>query len=292
LEKNKKKQAKIKVVEVDLKNELDEVSKKNMMKILHKVMVYTRQLLKYEKKMQLLKITDDDDILPPKLSAEELLNFSEEELRAEITTLKQELTIMKPNMEAIKEYRLKVTEYDKKKSELDEITAERDNRKKEYDNYRKNRLDDFMSGFNQIRMKLSEMYKMITLDDGDADLEPIDSLDPFKDGISFRVRPPKKYWHFMSNLSGGEKTISSLSLIFALHGYKPTPFYIMDEIDAALDEKNITIISNLIKDKTKTAQFLVVSLRNIMYELSDRLVGIYKIDNRTKSISINPSSLI
>ena len=55
-------------------------------------------------------------------------------------------------------------------------------------------------------------------------------------GIVFSVRPPRKSWKNISNLSGGEKTLSSLSLVFALHHYKPTPLYVMDEIDAALGE--------------------------------------------------------
>jgi len=61
------------------------------------------------------------------------------------------------------------------------------------------------------------------------------------------VRPPKKSWKNISNLSGGEKTLSSLALIFALHHYKPTPLYVMDEIDAALDFKNVSIVANYIK---------------------------------------------
>ena len=54
------------------------------------------------------------------------------------------------------------------------------------------------------------------------------------EGILFSVRPPKKSWKNIANLSGGEKTLSSLSLVFALHHFKPTPLYVMDEIDAAL----------------------------------------------------------
>lgn len=60
-------------------------------------------------------------------------------------------------------------------------------------------------------------------------------------GIVFSVRPPKKSWKHIANLSGGEKTLSSLALVFALHHYKPTPLYVMDEIDAALDFKNVSI---------------------------------------------------
>jgi structural maintenance of chromosome 4 len=62
-----------------------------------------------------------------------------------------------------------------------------------------------------------------------------------------RVRPARKTWKKISNLSGGEKTLSSLSFVFALHHFKPSPFYVMDEIDAALDFKNVSIIANYIK---------------------------------------------
>lgn len=121
------------------------------------------------------------------------------------------------------------------------------------------------------------LLQMITLG-GDAELELVDSLDPFSEGVVFSVRPPKKSWKNIANLSGGEKvllckklmlpillafsssclrshllismkyclvylcycycywfqTLSSLALVFALHHYKPTPLYVMDEIDAAL----------------------------------------------------------
>lgn len=128
---------------------------------------------------------------------------------------------------------------------------------------------------------------MITLG-GDAELELVDSLDPFAEGIVFSVRPPKKSWKNISNLSGGEKTLSSLALVFALHHFKPTPLYVMDEIDAALDFKNVSIVANYIKERTKNAQFIIISLRNNMFELADRLVGIYKTNNCTKSITIDP----
>jgi ABC-type multidrug transport system ATPase subunit len=133
--------------------------------------------------------------------------------------------------------------------------------------------------------------KMITLG-GDAELELVDSLDPFSEGIVFSVRPPKKSWKNISNLSGGEKTLSSLALVFALHHYKPTPLYVMDEIDAALDYKNVSIVANYIKERTKNAQFIIISLRNNMFELADRLVGIYKTHNATKSVTVNPALIV
>ena len=115
-------------------------------------------------------------------------------------------------------------------------------------------------------------------------------LRQFSEGIVFSVRPPKKSWKHIANLSGGEKTLSSLALVFALHHYKPTPLYVMDEIDAALDFRNVSIVGNYIKERTRNAQFIIISLRNNMFELADRLVGIYKTHNATKSVAIDPGA--
>ena len=76
------------------------------------------------------------------------------------------------------------------------------------------------------------------------------------------MRPPKKSWKNISNLSGGEKTLSSLALVFALHHYKPTPLYVMDEIDAALDFKNVSIVANYIKVRDF---YILIFLENIFF---------------------------
>ncbi|CAJ2635956.1 unnamed protein product [Trifolium pratense] len=208
-----------------------------------------------------------------------------------VALLEAQLKEMNPNLDSIAEYRKKVSLYNARVEELNAVTQERDDIKKQYDELRKKRLDEFMEGFNAISLKLKEMYQMITLG-GDAELELVDSLDPFSEGVVFSVRPPKKSWKNIANLSGGEKTLSSLALVFALHHYKPTPLYVMDEIDAALDFKNVSIVGHYVKDRTKDAQFIIISLRNNMFELADRLVGIYKTDNCTKSITIDPCSFV
>merc|ERR1712176_728185 len=84
----------------------------------------------------------------------------------------------------------------------------------------------------------------------------------------YTLRPPKKSWKEIQNISGGEKTLSSLSLVFALHHYQPAALYVMDEIDAALDFRNVSIVANYIKRETQNAQFIIISLRNQMFDLS------------------------
>ncbi len=129
-----------------------------------------------------------------------------DEVEYAITMLEASLQKMKPNMGAIEEYRKKEHEYLARVRELDDMTGQRDAQRKQYEGLRKQRLDEFMAGFSTITLKLKEMYQMLTLG-GDAELELVDSLDPFAEGIVFSVRPPKKSWKNIANLSGGEKVI-------------------------------------------------------------------------------------
>ncbi|XP_076435848.1 structural maintenance of chromosomes protein 4-like [Babylonia areolata] len=240
--------------------------------------------------LKLSPVEGEEEVDLPTFTPEDLSAAITNDLKYEITVQEEKLAQMKPNMAAIAEYKKKEELYLARVSELDQITEVRDGQRRYHEDLRKQRLDEFMSGFALITGKLKEMYQMITLG-GDAELELVDSLDPFSEGIVFSVRPPKKSWKNISNLSGGEKTLSSLALVFALHHYKPTPLYVMDEIDAALDFKNVSIVANYIKERTKNAQFIIISLRNNMFELADRLVGIYKTYNCTKSVTINPHRL-
>ncbi|CAG8434869.1 763_t:CDS:10 [Diversispora eburnea] len=250
-------------------------------------------LLNSLQKLSLHEISDDDGEKPEFqiFTDDELKAMHAEALQREITALNEKVQNANPNLNVLTEYKRCEDEYLSRVKDLEEITTLRDECKGEYDDLRKTRLEEFMHGFTQISQKLKEMYQMITLG-GNAELECCDSLDPFSEGIIFSVMPPKKSWKNISNLSGGEKTLSSLALVFALHHYKPTPLYVMDEIDAALDFRNVSIVANYIKERTKNAQFIVISLRNNMFELADHLVGIYKTDNRTKSITISPHDIV
>uniref|UniRef100_A0AAY4E352 Structural maintenance of chromosomes protein n=1 Tax=Denticeps clupeoides TaxID=299321 RepID=A0AAY4E352_9TELE len=242
-------------------------------------------------KLSLHSIDDKPEEELPTLTPEELEAVkSGDVIKNEIALLEDRCANMKPNLGAIAEFKKKEELYLQRVAELDEITTQRDNFKRGYEDLRKQRLNEFMAGFNIITNKLKENYQMLT-QGGDAELELVDSLDPFSEGIMFSVRPPKKSWKKIFNLSGGEKTLSSLALVFALHHFKPTPLYFMDEIDAALDFKNVSIVACYIYEQTKNAQFIIISLRNNMFEIADRLIGIYKTHNTTKSVPINPKTI-
>lgn len=245
----------------------------------------------------------------PKLDHDDLTGLDEDELKKSIHRLEEKMAAQSPNLAAIQHYKELEMKFMERVAELEQITNERDVLCAKYEDIRKRRFDEFMQGFTEIRLKLKEIYRTVTIE-GDAELELVDSMDPFTEGIVLSVRPPKKSWKNVSNLSGGEKTLSSLSLVFALHEFRATPIYVMDEIDAALDFKNVSIIAHyikvniffiliyfsfgfifyliLFKERTKNAQFIIISLRNNMFELCNRLFGIYKVRNCTSAAFIAP----
>ena len=163
------------------------------------------------------------------MSVEALSSMSDNqrELQDEIADLEKEKKKLEPtvNIDALMQWFKKNALCKARMADLDLITTKRNEVRRVYEDLRNQRLQEFMAGFAVITLKLKEMYQMITLG-GDAELELVDSLDPFSEGIVFSVRPPKKSWKNISNLSGGEKTLSSLALVFALHHFRPTALYV------------------------------------------------------------------
>jgi structural maintenance of chromosome 4 len=218
----------------------------------------------------------------PTYTRDELEDMDKDALKSEIADLEAKTSNANVDLNVLAEYRRRCDEHSTRSADLAESLSARDTAKRRCDELRRLRLEGFMEGFSIISLRLKEMYQMITMG-GNAELELVDSLDPFSEGILFSVMPPKKSWKNIGNLSGGEKTLSSLALVFALHHYKPTPLYVMDEIDAALDFRNVSIVASYIKERTKNAQFIVISLRNNLFELASRLVGVYKVNHMVSS---------
>lgn len=272
----------------DLRKELEEISSdKNdnvhllkkiearLNEIEQKIESVSENIEKWTKKFQNLNI-DENDLA-------EFADLDPKDIDVQLVALEDKIKKCDPNISAIEEYNRRDEVYRREYETFTSIDKKRTEVQIKYEDLRTERVGKFTDGFNFISSNLKEIYQMLTLG-GDAELEVIDINDPFSEGIEFSVRPPGKSWKKISNLSGGEKTLSSLSLVFSLHQFKPTPLYIMDEIDAALDFKNVSIIANYLKRRTTKAQFIVISLRNNMFELADNLIGIYKSNDCTKSI--------
>src|SRR4051812_7755707 len=115
---------------------------------------------------------------------------------------------------------------------------------------------------------------------------------PYLSGIKYHAMPPLKRFRDMEHLSGGEKTMAALALLFAIHSYQPSPFFVLDEVDAALDNTNVARIANYIYDHAAPGmQFIVISLKNGLFQNSEALVGIYRdqVENSSKSLTLDVS---
>ena len=160
----------------------------------------------------------------------------------------------------------------------------------------------FMDAYNHIAEHIGVIYKDLTkskvfptggqaylnLEDSEvrsisvgmqwpADHNGVQLQEPYNSGIKFHAMPPGKRFREMENLSGGEKTVAALALLFAIHSFQPAPFFILDEVDAALDNTNVAKVAEYVRrNASDTFQFIVISLKNTFYEKAEALVGIYR----------------
>ncbi|KAK2954663.1 putative Structural maintenance of chromosomes protein 4 [Blattamonas nauphoetae] len=272
------------VIESEL-SELQDVVNQNKMKV--------GQWEDELRKLSEVKLGPDEIPFTPNLtlSVKALRSLTISDVEESIAQLTQALASIQVDFGAIIRFKEKERELDEKMAKVNETREQHRLAKDKCDELKGKRFQEFMAGFGVISLRLKEMYQMLTLG-GDAEIELVDQADPFSEGLIFSVRPPTKSWKNIRNLSGGEKTLSSLSLVFALHHFRPNPLYVMDEIDAALDFRNVSIIAQYIKSQTRNAQFIIISLRNNMFELGDQLIGIYKTYNCTQSVSIRPRDFV
>ncbi|KAM0671986.1 chromosome segregation ATPase [Ordospora colligata] len=178
--------------------------------------------------------------------------------------------------------RMESTENDRSKymkinSEYERLKEAAIKAKSEFNDVKKKRTGMFAECFEKVNKEVSRIYKALTTTDtseGNAYLVLENQAEPYKGGVGFHLMPPSKRFREMRLLSGGERTMATLSLLFSFHSYRPAPFYVFDEIDSALDKENVArIISFML---SCNAQFILITLRPTIFQHSDSLVGIYK----------------
>ncbi len=131
----------------------------------------------------------------------------------------------------------------------------------------------FIETFEKIRNNFKEMFEIL-FGGGKADLRFVGEGDVLEAGVDIIATPPGKKLRLIDQLSGGEKALTAIALLFALFKVRPSPFCVLDEIDAPLDETNITRFVNLLKDFTEKTQFIIITHNKRTIGISDVMYGI------------------
>lgn len=134
-------------------------------------------------------------------------------------------------------------------------------------------LDRFMETFNEADKKIKQVFPIL-FNGGTAGLRLTDENNPLESGVLVEVRPPGKKLSHMGLLSGGEKALVAMALLFAIYLIKPSPFCLLDEVDAPLDEANIDRFNNLLREIRKYSQVLMVTHNRRSMEIVDSLFGV------------------
>lgn len=131
----------------------------------------------------------------------------------------------------------------------------------------------FQEKFKEISREFDKVFKEL-FGGGKGTLELMEDEDILEAGIRIIAQPPGKKLQNMMQLSGGEKALTAIALLFAIQNLKPSPFCLLDEIEAALDENNVTRFAKYLHKLTKNTQFIVITHRRGTMEKADRLYGI------------------
>ncbi|MCD7467409.1 Structural maintenance of chromosomes protein 1 [Datura stramonium] len=215
-----------------------------------------------------------------------------------IASLVSEIERTAPNLKALDQYKDLLKKEEDVNKEFEVAKNEEKKVTDEYNRVKGARYELFMKAFNHISGKIDKIYKQLTKSNthplgGTAYLNLDNEDEPFLHGIKYTAMPPTKRFRDMEQLSGGEKTVAALALLFSIHSFRPSPFFILDEVDAALDNLNVAKVAGFIRSKSCGGarltqdpeegcgfQSIVISLKDSFYDKAEALVGVYRDSER------------
>lgn len=177
------------------------------------------------------------------------------------------------NLTAIKEHEALQERYKFIKNQREDLLKSIEDLRITIKKINRTSVEKFMRTFVEIDNKLKEIFPIL-FNGGTANLKLIDETKPLDSGILVEAHPPGKKLIHMGLMSGGEKALLAMAIIFAIYMIKPSPFCLLDEVDAPLDEANIDRFNNLLGEIKKTSQIIMVTHSRKTMEISDRLYGI------------------
>ena len=219
-------------------------------------------------------LNEDYNITYKEAKDKYILEENPEQVRLEVTNLKNSIKDFgMVNLGAIEEYERVNTRYEFLTKQKDDLNKAEDTLLEiinDMDNIMK---DKFLSTFNEIRTEFKKVFKEL-FRGGDADIYMTDPSNILETGIELEATPPGKNLKSIQALSGGERTFTAISLLFAILNVRPVPFCIFDEVEAALDEANVDAFGEYLNKYRDKTQFIIITHKKRTMEYTDTLYGI------------------
>ena len=191
-----------------------------------------------------------------------------------IGTIRREIRAMGPvNVQAVEEYRTCKERYEGLTAQRDDILKAKEDLNGIIDSLQKQMEKQFLENFRLLQTYLGETFTSL-FGGGRAELQLMDENDVLGCGIEIVAQPPGKKLQLLSLLSGGERALTAIAILFAILRLKPTPFCFLDEIEAALDDGNISTFADYLKGFSADTQFVIVTHRKGTMERCDSLYGV------------------
>ena len=230
--------------------------------------------LEYKLKGLAEKIFDTykTDISRLEMNIDEDTNW--EDIKTRSKELKEQLEKMgEVNLDAAREHSELVERYQFLSKQREDLVSGRESILQAISKINRTTRKLFLETFEMIKKEFNNYFRMLFAG-GKAELVLEDESDILECGINIIVRPPGKKLHNIMQLSGGEKAMTAIALIFAIFKVNPSPFCILDEIDAPLDESNIVRFCSVLQEFIKLSQFVIVTHNRMTIQLADVLYGI------------------
>lgn len=201
-------------------------------------------------------------------------NVSYDDLMLQENTLKKEISALgNVNVSAVEEYKIIKERYELNVAQKDDILKADGDLKNIIVNLEKEMEKQFREQFELINKNFKEVFSEI-FSGGTANLKLYDEDDILKSGIEIVAQPPGKNLQSLTLLSGGERTLTAMSLLFAILRMKPSPFCVLDETEAALDDANVVRYANFLKKFAKKTQFILITHKTGTMEIANVLYGV------------------
>jgi chromosome segregation protein len=197
------------------------------------------------------------------------------ELSAErVTELKEKVDkIGSVNVDAIHEYEELKTRFDFLVGQRDDLTTSMEDLQKAIQKINKTSKIRFQEAFDSVNERFQKLFPKL-FQGGKARLVLTDEQSVLESGVDIIAQPPGKKLQSVTLLSGGEKALTAVALIFSLFLHRPSPFCLLDEVDAPLDDANIDRFNEIIREMTKLSQFILITHNKRTMELADTLYGV------------------